>query len=162
MALYSPDINEGDHLNLVQRLSLAYTSRPDRGFDGFFELEYMGSSEYEFGTAGDSLRSIRAAGDAHAVRYTISVNGENVDVWIVLSSGDPLDKAVSLQQWLNEEHPNYRTKEASYFPERVAGEASEWRQRTKAWWSFTDNFAWTLDAETANVLVTAFNTVKAK
>lgn len=141
---------------LVQRLTAQDHHRPERGFDGFFGLEYMGSAEFEFGAAGDSLKRIRAS--KAVVLAAREVNGSTV--YFVGPKDGMQAKLDDFGPWLSgEDHPRRGVgpwcKERTYFPEHLAGEATEYMGRTCAWWSLDDDVMWTLTASRAQQLVQA-------
>lgn len=147
---------------LVQRLTARETLYPQRGFDGYFAMDYMGSAEYEFGTPSTSLKAIRA-GDIELMALPVQANDTTKIVYFV---GDPKripGLADSLAAWL--EFDGTRSKEVSHFPERFferytfSREASE---RVDAWWSFSCDVGLALDQKTAELLLQAFRTITAR
>ncbi len=137
---------------LIQRLTAKPSPVPESGFDGFFGMEYMGSSEYEWGAPNQALRSMRS--------HPLAVHRCDIDGTPVYFVADPVcveQKVDDLRDWLTKP----RSKEMSYFPERLAGSASDYMERTAAWWSFEDDIAWALDSETATRLLLAFETKRA-
>ncbi len=140
---------------LVQRLSLRTPAEPTRGFDGFFGLQYMGSSEYEFGTPNDSLKAMRSKKLALSER---TIKGKTV--YFVAATSDLDANLDDFTKWLELEGYQ-QSKENSYFNQALAGEPLEWAD-VDAWWSFTDNIAWTLDPAVAQTLLKAFETKAAK
>lgn len=138
---------------LVQRLTEPWVIRPERGFDGYFSLDYMGSAEFEFGAVQDSLRNIRSVGDIEVFEHEVTVNDVTRPVHFVGPEKWLLNEVEKVQTWLD---GGARGKERSYFPERLDGSADEWKQRTVAWWSLNNDVAWALDEDVAKTLVTAF------
>lgn len=151
---------------LVQRLvdhgaDRPGADRPERGFDGFFGCDYMGAAEFEFGAVGDSLKRIRSADVVLAVHKV-----GDTPVYFVGPEKGMHDKLDDFDAWLAGEGHSDRydipwSKERTYFPEHLAGTASEYMGNVSAWWSLDDDVLWTLTASRAQRLVTAVNT-KAK
>jgi hypothetical protein len=139
---------------LVQRLSRPYASTPGRGFDSFFALDYMGSSEFEWGAIPTALCRMRAYHDLGVEPHSVLRRGEPHQVHLVGSRRLLRERADDLTLWLTDHRP--RGKEASYFPERLDGDTSEWMMRTVAWWSIEDDVAWALDRDVAQDLYNAF------
>lgn len=147
---------------LVQRLSAAYPNKSKKGFDSRFELDYMGSSEYEFRTPFEALRRMRTKALVVFVHELHSCRGvallEPEPVYFVGHKSELLDKITAFEKWLE----NPRSKEATYFPENLTGldwkeePIDEYYRRTVAWWSFDCDIAWTLDPEVAKLLHEAF------
>lgn len=141
---------------LVQRLSNRDPILTDRGFDGFFSLEYMGSAEFEFSTPSASLKSMRT----RKLEITpADVNGKTV--FFIGEKQMVADKLDEFREWISKADDAYarprRSKEKTYFDEALNGTMPEFQQ-TVAWWSFDDDIAWTLDFETAQKLLEAFAT----
>jgi len=58
--------------DLIQRIKRRnYTSESQKGFDRIFELDYMGSAEFEFGTIPQALKAMRANKDKEWIIRTI-------------------------------------------------------------------------------------------
>lgn len=136
---------------LVQRLASQNPVNPDRGFDGHFALEYMGSAEFEFSTPNDSLKSMRS----RKLRiFPVTIDDKTV---FFVTERKVLDaKLDEFRDWVKAD-PYRRSKERTCFNEALAGTLEPF-ERTDAWWSFDDDMAWTLDAELAKLLLTAFET----
>lgn len=148
---------------LVQRLAQAYPNNGKTGFDSQFDLEYMGSAEYEFRTPYESLQRMRKADGLIVFHHELhSCGGKALDepaaVFYVASKHGILDKITEHAAWVDDP----RCKEQTYFPENLTG--IDWSgkpidgyyNRTVAWWSFTDDIAWTLDPNVAQALALAF------
>lgn len=143
-------------LYLVQRLVRCEDPNPTRGFDGFFRMEYMGSSEYEFDAPGRALRLMRSSGPLKVQQRTVTLSGVTRVVWFVAPDGfvtrEWLDGFIAWASVVPQ-----RVKEATYFPQVFSGADPGWSE-AGAWWSFREPVAWALDEDTAGTLWTAFNT----
>jgi hypothetical protein len=144
---------------LVQRVSTK--TEPfagDKGFDQFFSLDYMGSSEFEWGAIPDALKRIRAK---KVVIQACSVTIEGVTrlVHFVGHKGTLLARASEMEAWSEgtQHRPPFWGKELTRFPENFAGTADDYDKRTDAWWAIKEDVAWTLDPVVAANLETAFN-----
>lgn len=147
---------------LVQRLEKAWEHTTKTGFDRHFGLEYMGSAEFEFDTPNTSLKRMRALPLTVFHHSITSVKGAPLPeprmVYFVGAMDRMVDKVQAFDRWLE----NPESKELTHFPENVLGvdwrgePADEYYTRTIAWWSYTDDIAWALDLETAELLVKAF------
>lgn len=168
------DLIEGPWL--IQRLNEPYGEiDPSRGFDGFFNLDYMGSAEFEFGTVGDNLRRFRERGKAEVVPIVLTfeadgVKGERGAFLVISAKKRDRDAVIRRAQAEIQAHVDGdRTKEYSGFREALRGQAESWH-RAVAWWALTGqhtsrdetNYAWALDRSIAERLALAFNTKKAK
>lgn len=136
---------------LVQRMTSRDAGRS--GFDGYFELDYMGSAEFEWGAIPDSLKAIRANRKIVTRKATASRHGVVRDVWFVGGAKDVEHAIAKLNDWLGEERVH--SKEPSHFPEQVEGIANEWQTRADAWWALRGNVMFALDEQVAERLACA-------
>jgi hypothetical protein len=130
-----------EEIFLVQRLK-----RRDRdfktGFDSLFELDYMGSSEFEYGSVPASLKRIRAAEGVAIEEVTVSYLGHQHTMGVIGGAAERRHFARRLETFLErgrfQENPRIasaldggRTNDDGYLPD--------------AWWDlnadvmFTDN-----------------------
>lgn len=141
---------------LVQRLERAYEGNNKKGFDHHFSLEYMGSAEYEFRTPYQSLQRMREKPLIVFHHEVYSCRGkelpEPVPVFFVAAKKGLLEKVTAFSEWLDRP----RSKEPTYFDWHLLGETNPDRDRTVAWWSFSDDIAWALDPNVAQDLALAF------
>lgn len=140
---------------LVQRLTR--TDRPNRvGFDGMFECDYMGSSEFEFGALPASLKRMRAAKDPGLSKVVL---GDRM----VYLYGDKADRErviEALPVWVIR---GAHGKENSHFLNILTGKdwagrvLSDWQKRTNAWWSISEgtDVLFTLDPDIAEAFADA-------
>lgn len=141
---------------LVMRLKRPWAEvQRDKGFDGFFELDYMGASEYEFGAVPDSLKRIRKGGKVSV--FPVSLSGK--DVFLVCHRQEVDAVLRSLEQHVEKQHGS--TKISSWFYDHFHGLAEDFQDRVVAWWALDQDFGFTLDLEQAKLLAEAFNTKKA-
>ena len=144
---------------LVQRMSTKdQPFERDKGFDRFFSLDYMGSSEFEWGAIPEALRYIRK----HKVvtqAYPVTINGVTRPVYFVGHKGTLLAAADDMKVWAEgtEHRPPFWGKESAHFKENFAGDAGDYYERTNAWWAIRENVAWALDPAVAAKLEAAFN-----
>lgn len=139
---------------LVQRLKNPWVVQPERGFDGYFSLDYMGSAEFEFGSVQESLKAIREAGDIEVFEHEVAVDGVTKPVFFVGPSKWLLDQVQNFQTWVDE---GCQAKERPRFIEQFT-DPQDWLVSTVAWWSLNSNVAWALDGDVAKTLKTAFET----
>jgi len=129
---------------LVQRMTSRDSGAP--GFDGLFDLDYMGSSEFEWGAIPKSLKAIRAAKSIGVQSFPITYDGKTRDVYFV-GGADAFKWALpKFEAWLE---GGLRGKEWSRFGENFLGTADKWALRTNAWWALNENVMFTLDADIA-------------
>lgn len=148
---------------LVQRLTPRNTPTPERGFDGFFACEYMGSAEFEFGALPQSLKAMRAeplVRDQVEITFKLpKTEGETVTRTVYLAGTKSGVQAArdSMQAWVD---GGLRAKERSNFEEAVTcldwmGRPMSQYNQTRAWWAIDENVMWSLDPEIAGVFKTA-------
>jgi hypothetical protein len=142
--------------HLVQRCkSYGDTPNPERGFDGHFRCEYMGSAEFEFGAIPDSLKRMRKASDLVRKHRMITFDGLTRNVWFVGSLATLKFRVDEFEEWVAK---GFRGKESTYFPENFTRRDS-W-DRTKAtpdfmadtvlWWALNEDVMFCLDVEVAD------------
>lgn len=141
----------GREFYLVQRLRRR-DLRGQKGFDGFFGCEYMGSAEFEWGAIPDSLKRVRAARRLAIHEGVVTRHHVTVPVFVVGNKKTIATVPERLTAWMIDEHP--WSKEWSYFPEKVEGTAKEWH-RADAWWALNEDVLWTLDEAIAADLLRA-------
>lgn len=143
---------------LVQRLERRNTAPGGSvGFDRHFTLEYMGSSEFEWGAIPKALKSVRS-NPVSSKSIDLTINGITRPVFIVTHDGKHEQAARDLQAWGNGRghRPPFCGKEASQFDDQFTGNKRAYNDTT-AWWSIDDDVAFALDEENAAALVEAFN-----
>lgn len=142
---------------LVQRMtSRTGTPNPARGFDGYFELDYMGSSEFEWGAIPKALKSMRRV-NSRVEPQDVIISGRVYRIYFVGAPGVS-NNARDFELWASgdERKPAFFGKEWTHLPEILSGSKASWID-TDAWWSIEDDVAWALDEKVANRLAAAFN-----
>jgi hypothetical protein len=125
------------------------------GFDALFRMDYMGSSEYEFGAIPKSLKRIRDKGHTVIREGRIHPDGATSRPVYFVGPAAGLDEKIGdFIPWFHDQ--DARSKERSMFPEAVAGDLDEWDADVIAWWSLEDDVAFTLDREVAALLLQGF------
>jgi len=144
-----------DGFYLTQRLERRPTARPERGFDGHFNLAYMGSAEFETGAVQDSLRRIRAAGELTVRRVDLGgfLADDDRSVWLVAPAVQIDDAVDAFTSWVV---ADTRTLEATGFGWWLNGEDSYLAEKTDAWWALGADVAFSREEETARLLLEAF------
>lgn len=127
-----------DKPHLIQRVEWMDPPRDKEGVDRYFGFNYMGSSEFEWGSLPSALRFMRedvAKWDKH---LPVEMRVREHVAWYV---GPPegLDQAQKLFGWQLDEKKRYDTKDwylkerteihDAYFPRK------EWPCRTVGWWA---------------------------
>ena len=141
---------------LVQRLESKKPHRTDRGFDGYFSLDYMGSSEFEWGAIPKALKSMREQ-VAVVRKRRVRINGVDTPVFFVVRS-DANAPMREMEEWAagDNRQPRFYGKEQTYFDRILDGTADEYIT-TDAWWDIENNVGWALDGDVAERLAAAFN-----
>lgn len=143
---------------LVQRLTMKPRNIQNRsGFDGHFALQYMGSSEFEWGAIPKALKRMR---EHEVASNSIEVNLDGV-TRIVHFVGNPSslqDAASAMEEWSKSDkyRPSFWGKESTGFPDQFAGRPTHYDD-TNAWWAIDTDVAFALSSEVADRLVQAFN-----
>jgi hypothetical protein len=143
---------------LTQRLRRREESRqqPERGFDGFFDMEYMGSAEYEFDTPSTSLKSMRS--ERLVIRQKDITIGDVTRPVFFIGHEATLEARINVFRfWVSA--AGIRFKDNPRFEAKFLDVADEYNT-TDAWWAFGDDIAWALDKDTAEALLVAFNTTR--
>lgn len=149
---------------LVQRMSSKKDAAPrGNGFDDYFELDYMGSSEFEWGAIPAALKSIRQH-PAVVQEWPVTINGLTRSVYFVGEKKALRDHVAGIEAWSErgDHRPPFWGKEWTNFPENFADTADEYARRTDAWWAIKDDVAWSLDPAVADKLAAAFNSRPSK
>lgn len=142
---------------LVQRLE-SKTPPEGAGFDRYFSLDYMGSSEFEWGAIPKALAEVRRYKVA-VFPADIEIDGRTRTVYFVTHKHIAVAAVRWMQEWAarTDLRPAFWGKEWSEFPEKFA-DIPDRHRRTDAWWAIRENVAWALTREVADSLVLAFNT----
>lgn len=143
---------------LVQRLERRSNAFRDLvGFDRYFGLEYMGSSEFEWGAIPKALKSMRTSPVEHQA-VNVTIDGVTRAVHIVTHKSKHQQAADELAAWANGRgnRPPFWGKEMTHFDFQFAGIERPY-DTTTAWWSIEDDVAFALDEDNAAALVDAFN-----
>lgn len=139
--------------SLVQRLFERTDPWKDSvGFDRLFEMDYMGSAEFEFGATFKALRSIRADGPVQTAEFEFTISGQTRSVYMV-GTGDLNAKWEDFLIWAHDPFRPFYAKENPRFLSAFTGVATF---PPEAWWSLQDNVAWALDASIAAKLAEGF------
>lgn len=133
---------------LVQRLKRQRFGG-GKGFDAIFALDYMGSSEFEWGAIPKALKSLRSATLTRSVGQATHC-GVTRTVHCIGPAQGMDDRLAALNAWLSNARP--RGKERSSYPENHLGATDEWHAEVIAWWAIDSDFCWTLDSSVADDL----------
>lgn len=139
---------------LVQRLSPS--RRAAAWFGDKFDLEYMGSAEFEFGAPHKSLRRMHERGDFRIIEVHLSRKGNTRPVFCVAPGPDEeaANKIAAFIGWAASDR--LQAKESTCFGE-LFDEDFRLIEReyihTVAWWSLDDDLLWTLDRMVAEQLL---------
>ncbi len=146
----------------------------ERSFDQIFDLEYMGSSEFERGVIPSSYRLLLSL-EVSIREVELTRNGVTRTVFFVATDDvkayddmynawthaeiTRFDQFVDyFQAWLQQ--PCLRSKEITYFDmlfeDAVPAYMQEHPPKVVAWWDLHENIAWTLDETVAQDLLQAF------
>lgn len=126
---------------LIQRVSRRqHTNENGKGFDRIFSLDYMGSSEFEFGTIPRALKAMRAAKETVSIRF-ISV-GKHTAYFV----GTPEMLNVATQLFEDELKPTYserkfRHKEGTYLYESYNPVKGKNYNLFDAWWAVDEGMS---------------------
>lgn len=131
----------------TQRLRTRTFKAPGRGIDQFFECEYMGSAEFEYGSLPTALKSFRTSTNLAVTEHELTADGVTRPVFLVSDLTASAELGVELQNWLDANCPG---QEASRFKRRFANGDDETGYETSCWWSISDDAAWSFDEELAN------------
>jgi hypothetical protein len=142
---------------LVQRLQAKRAPHsPAKGFDGYFSLDYMGSSEFEWGAIPKALKAMRER-PVVVEPQTVSIDGLDWDIHFVGHEGVSA-AGEAMEAWAggSERRRPFYGKEWPQFHEVLTGQQSDY-VRTNAWWDIENNVAWAIDPAVADLLRSAFN-----
>lgn len=137
---------------LVQRMTRRDNPHAT-GFDAAFDLDYMGSAEFEFGAIPTSLQRMRAHPHLTVHTGTVTRNGHARTVHVIADADIAHTIPGVLTDWLTDPYP--RGQENSRFQNHVDGTATAHDLRTNAWWDITNDVMFTLDADIAADLLRA-------
>lgn len=142
---------------LTQRLETNTMPRgSETGFDRLFNLDYMGSSEFEWGAIPKALKAMREK-PTTLEAHPITIGELTRDVFFVGHVGTLQDAAEEFRVWASDASPRgaFWGKELTGFPEKFAGRSTY--MRADAWWAIESCVAFALNEATALRLVEAFN-----
>ena len=134
-------------------------------YNGKLGYDYMGSTEFEIGDQGKSLKRIFAKGLALETS-TVEIEGKKAIVYVVASEGFQFAEYQPYLQQLAEH--KLRLQEWISFDDavrlQVGLKASFGRTeiRTNAWFDFENDVLWTLTEENQKALVSALESIKKK
>lgn len=144
---------------LVQRMNYRKNPVDEFSFDGLFNLDYMGSSEFEWGALPKALRKMRDNIDGYEVVVfgdIVNQNKEPLSIVCRKDSGDDYRKHINSMIG-----GDWRGKELAKFAPHVTGKgfagkkADEYDLDIQAWWDLDNLVIFTFGKENAE------NTVKA-
>ena len=105
---------------------------------GNYELDYMGSAEFEWGAIPDSYNAFRKANKKKDGLSIVdhTYNHHNLRFLFITKDSDPFD---TFTEWVKS---GCEGKEPAYgLARRLKGTQSQW-DHTAVWWSLTDNIMW--------------------
>lgn len=129
--------------HLVQRMTRRDRPRK-KGLDALFELDYMGSAEFEYFSFAAALRELRSQ-TVDLTEATIQAPEGPVRIFIV--SADPTGLPEAIEAWVQAGEPG---QDPSMFC--AAREGKDYGG--DAWWAINSGFAWAIDREIADDLLT--------
>lgn len=118
---------------------------------GDYELDYMGSAEFEWGAIPKANNRLAEAGD-DLVLERHEFNGQNLIFLYIGKEGDP---TTEFDKWVNEgcdgKEPAYdlrlRLTDPHKWMEDQARIEPQYRRTTEVWWSLLDNIIWSFVEE---------------
>lgn len=123
---------------------------------GDYELDYMGSAEFEFGAIPEALDRFVKAGKGITLEQR-EHKGQSIDLLWITREGDPFE---DWRAWvdgeprrdyygsLNERRPCEGKESAYDFAERLDGAVEpEWGWRADIWWALKENVMWSFSGE---------------
>jgi hypothetical protein len=163
---------------LIQRINRRYSyhnkevvmPQPTDSIDKIFEMDYMGSAEFEHGAVSSSYRLLLSL-ETSVREVELTRNGVTRTVYFVASDDIEAyeDLAYSgvrtfdqyierFKTWLQQ--PWLRSKEITnfdiLFEDAIPSYMQKYPPRVVAWWDLDENIAWTLDKDVADDLLQAF------
>ena len=126
---------------LIQRGNFRKSDRK-RGVDNLLSFQYMGSSEFEFGAMGESLKRIRR--ELHNYTYeTVVFNGRPITVFAQTT------QIAAVYSVLGElARGTKRLKERGDFDTYIYPNDHRWASETDFWWCLDSDFMfWRANAE---------------
>ena len=147
---------------LIQRMSFKEKTEA-RNFDAVISMDYMGSSEFEFGALPASLKVLAKAADGLVLRMFKSYTDcEGRRLCIVACSEADIDEyAGFIDELAKGMKCEYRTKEMTYFQEAMTGKDcmgknySERLVKAEAWWDIVNHVIFTFGKDRAERIVDA-------
>lgn len=130
---------------LVQRLS-PRTYGTGKGFDTHFKMEYMGSSEFEWGALPDSLKAMRAT--------DLQITGLPLDAVTVYFVAAKTNTTLhdDFMDWATNPKRPFWSKDATYLDELIEGARREYVD-TIGWWDVDSHVMFALDRDTAEKML---------
>lgn len=103
---------------------------------GAYELDYMGSAEFEWGAIPDSTKRFGEAGNSLMMAEHM-LSGHSILFMYIEADGDPWEDFL---KWFNGDR---RTKEEPYgFIRKVENKEERFEDKTTIWWSLDDDVMW--------------------
>ena len=122
---------------LIQRVRRRkYESEHNKGFDRIFELDYMGSSEFEFGTIPQALKAMRARNSLPPKMSVANITiGKNVAYYV--GDASTFDVAVMLfeDELRGRSERKFRHKERTAIYESYNPSKENEYSQYDAWWA---------------------------
>lgn len=137
---------------LTQRLQRRVFKQDDaKGLDVDFQLDYMGSSEFEWGAIPKALKELRTSAEHLAIHETVVSFGdyEERPLYFICDTRLYSEKIAAFDAWID---GGMRGKERSHFEEVFRG-GEGYYDRTVAWWAIDTDAAWTLEPDLAPLLL---------
>lgn len=150
---------------LIQRMSFKKNPSGD-SIDGIFELDYMGSAEFEFGALPKSLKKMTKTCDDLTFEFIKSIkNYKNQGFCLIGLPGDIEDYKGFIDKLVNDD---LRTKEMVKLKEAIDGKDSLGRpieesfNKTEAWWDIDNQVMFTFGKDNARKIIKAIKAVRDK
>lgn len=137
------------------RYNFSFVQRIQRGHSYRFELEYMGSIEFETSKGSQSLRRMQSDKPFELREVDVTRVGRTKPVYFIAPRLRFDDKLFDFMTWVAKER--LRGQEETHFDKLFDEKYFPWWGadgiRTVAWWSLDDDILWTLDCEVAEQLL---------
>lgn len=144
--------------HLVQRCKIRTDKPADvTGVDSLFEYDYMGSSEFELGALGKSLRRIAAAVNNYKIVKTTIVAKDGRRLMLFAKSGDVYGAETAVSAVAS---GSVRLQERAYMQEALAGTTTY--SKPDAWWDIEHDWVAFLGDDRAELVEQAFAKSAAK
>lgn len=148
---------------LIQRVKLSRNKTQGiKSFNDYFDCDYMGSAEFEFGALPKSLKTFTKTSDLKSTKFDTK-NSEDKHLYIVSAENNERSKEyyeLYFKELQDNDFP-FHTKESTYLKSNINGKTKHFT-KVDVWWDIENNIMFCFGKSTKDAILKAIRNTRLK